>query len=64
MGVCSWDTRKSFPEFLAEMDKRMGLDKNVSLGYRFSEDPMRALSKQLSTAEEYEFVMAEISKKV
>lgn len=43
----------------------MQLDKTVvSLGYRLSDDRARAPSKRLSTAEEYEFAMAEIRTKV
>lgn len=64
-GVCSWDTRKLFPEFLAEMCKRMQLNKDTAaLGYKFSGDRKKDLARQLLTAEEYGFAMNEIRSRV
>jgi len=63
--VCSWDTGRSFPEFLAEMCTKMQLDQDTAvLGYKLSADRVKDSVRQLSTVEEYKFAMAEIRKKV
>jgi hypothetical protein len=60
-----WDTTRSFPEFWAEMCKRMGLDKDAAvLGYKFSTDRVRDAARQLSKADDYKFAMEEIRRKV
>lgn len=64
-GTCLWDTTKSFPMFLAEMCKRMQLDKDMAvLGYKLSADRARDPARRLSTAEDYEFAMEELRRKV
>ena len=63
--VCLWDTRKPFLEFWPEMCQKMGLDQgNAKIGYKISGDRVREPARQLSKAEEYEFAMEGIRKKV
>lgn len=64
-GVCLWDSTKPFPEFLAEMCKRMRLDKDTaSIGYKFTGDPVRGNARHLLTVEDYELAMGEIRRKI
>ena len=62
---CLWDTTKSFPEFWAEICKKMRLDQETAvIGYKLSGDCVKDSARQLSTAEEYKSAMEEIQRKV
>lgn len=63
-GACLWDTTKTFHEFLTEMRKKMRLDKDAPLGYKFSADRQKDPIRKLSTVEDYNFAMEEIQKKI
>lgn len=63
--MCLWDTRKSFLEFWTEMCQKMQLDKDTAvLGYKLSSDRVKDSPRQLSTAEDYNFAMEGIQKKL
>ena len=62
--VCLWDTTKSHHEFLAEMRKKMRLDEDAALGYKFSADRQKDPVRKLSTAEDYKLAMEELKQKI